>query len=304
LLVFQTLCSYPHSDRSYSSIIYENSYAQTFLKKCEVLEVFKNSIVDLQVGNILVNSDNIWSSLSLPKLESLTIAHENSHHLALHLLRTSKKLKKLAFLSEVPLSQSKSNEIIDCFKEDNELKQLELGMYMSMYLFVHDVSKELKLKLESLVIKQFHHFFVPNIEHFLPTQAQTLKKLDLDFFRESVLKIIVEKMVVLESLKLGSSEMTLDSFTSYEQQNPSVKELNLPSFSIPKVKLLLKIMPNVKTLRLLWVTNKELEAIVRSGRNLEKIFFKENRDESLVFYNELKTRGEEEINANIEFIQS
>jgi hypothetical protein len=221
--------------------------------------------------------DEIWDTIALPKLESLTITHDTSYSLAIHLLRTTKKLKKLVFLPEVLLRREFCVEIIDIFKSDNnEIKQLELGKHMSQYLFFSDISQHLKLKLTSLKIKQFHHYFETNVENFLLTQSKSLEHLDFDFVTASVLKIIIEKMVALKSLKLETFYLPLlRSFNDYKHQNPLIVDLNLCAFSIPIIKLLLKIMPNVKVLRLMWATDKELKKIIMSGKNLEKIYFNE-----------------------------
>lgn len=166
-----------------------------------------------------------------------------------------------------PVEQKVEKTRYNFLKSENKIKEWELGSYVSHFLMFHDII-QFKLKLESLNIEKYNRYCFASVEIFLTLQSPGLKKLDLGFINTPSLKLITEKMILLESLKLSSFNLLSRQFDGYIQQNPAIKELALKSFSIQTMKLLLNIMPNVSTLRLSWATDKELEVIVNSGKRL------------------------------------
>lgn len=256
----------------------------------------KDSIVDLELGQFLTQMP-IWGSFLLPNLVSLTVAHRSSHALAVHLLRTSPKLEKLVVQPEMNLLSS-VRDILEVFTENNKIKELEMGQSMILYCSAR-YSSEIKLKLEAFKsTKEPILFFHADLSVFLSTQAETLKKLELFYINDATLKTIVEEMSNLKTLSLDV--LAFDDH-DYNRQNPSVTELCLQKFSIPAIKLLLKVFPNLKTLKLFWATTRELHAIVKEGKGLEKIYMVHECENSGEFYANLK-KNEEEINKNIKFI--
>jgi hypothetical protein len=266
---------------------------------CSFQEMVRRSrIFELHIFDISHFHGN--SSQHLPNLETLKILNENSINFALDLFYTSPKLRKIILPTEL-FSSNFVQGISDFFRGDNAIKELELGHLMAADIFLG--YSDFRLKLESLSTNHSQKVYA-NFDRFLATQAGTLRKLELHAIDDSTLKLIIESMNILECLNLNCIQnVQYNTFINYANENPSVYELKLKSFSMETMKLFLNLFPNLKTLKIKWATEWELKVILRHGKNLEKIYFDANHEESQISYNKLKAR-DEEINQNIQLLKS
>jgi hypothetical protein len=136
---------------------------------------------------------------------------------------------------------------------------------------------------------------------FLSTQAATLKIFNASDMNEVILATIVQKLTSLTSLILNRIDFLPNFFINFKHRNLSLVELSLQTFSIPKIQILLKVFPNLKVIKLLWATTRELQVMVKEGKRLEKIFMKSETGNCQQFYDDLKMT-EEDINRNIELV--
>jgi hypothetical protein len=285
----------PISERDYRNVVFQNVYLAPKMR--EFLDVYKNCIVELHIFDISPFQGN--SSQTLPNLETLKIFNENSINFALDLCYTSPKLRKIILPTEL-FSPQFVQGISDFFRSDNAIKELKLGHLMAADIFLG--YSDFRLQLESLSTHHNQKIYA-NFDSFLATQVGTLKKLELHVIDESTLKIITESMNILECLSLNCIDnVHSNTFINYANENTSVIELKLKSFHMETMKLFLNLFPNLKTLRIKWATEWELKVILRHGKNLEKIFFDANHEESQISYNKLKAR-DQGIKQNIQFLR-
>lgn len=294
-----------NSDRKYFKMIFDTRYPQTYLDSCQVLIKNKESLVELTVGKILFSDQDIWDAYIFHKLESLTIRHGECQKLVMHLLRTSKKIKSLVLKDQVQyFSRRFGYDILDFFQLENyALKHLELNYQFLACLYGRDISSLFKIKLESLRINFGSWNSMEIFKKFLSSQAGSLKSLTLSVFFHHLMKTIIEDLTVLENLTIyDERHFDPTDIPQYTRPNLSIKEITLRSFTIPLLKFLLVVMPNLKVMRLSWATNMELKVIVETGLRLEKIYLTHNRDSSEAFYNFIKEQNVE-MNRNVQFIQ-
>lgn len=284
-----------NSSRSYSNIHFESPLNSSHVEKVQVLAKFSDSVTELKLGHI--RSSNELEHLELPNLVTLTIAHPSSQKLASCFLRNGNKIKKIVEDSELALSWKLSACISNLLKTENQIEHLELGSYLSYYLFTNDISSGIKLKLKHFKIVQA--VYNSNIRLFLKTQAYCLESMSTLAVAGETLKFIVEEMKAIKSLDIVAVyDVQLLDFI--ELHNPSITELTIISFSSRLLEVLLQILPKLKHLQLLSVDDYEMEIIATTAHNLEKLFLQHQHPQAVRCYESLLSR--DDVNKKIQIV--
>lgn len=226
------------STRKYVKITFDSEKTSKHLEKCMLLAKFSASLVELKVGRIC---DEIFvEDLQFPKLQTMTISHDDSKKAVMKILKKNRHVKKLVEDSKLSLSENYATEIGGFLIDDNAIEELRFGRYLSHFLFRTDVLSTSKMKLKSLEIQELSN--AENLKKFLQSQVTTLEEFSAKTINGEILKILIEKMEKLRKVSLHS---VYDFDENFSKKNSTINEIFIKSDSNYMEKLE-NFLPNLK----------------------------------------------------------
>lgn len=252
--------------------IYNTKFATT-LEFVELVKVFESSVEKLMLQGVSVEK-TIKTPLNFQfsKLKNLTIMY-CEETVFIDMFLPCANLESLT-LGNSKVKPTDSAEIIETFRRNNKLKQLNLNAEIFSIIFSTDAS-EMSFNLVDFSITNFGininiEKTGENFKNFLQAQSRTIKKLHLgDFFGFEILKFAYQ-MKALKELKMFHLPVT-----SWEvidlHSSATIEILDIITTDIrnkERIKCLLKSVPNVKRLRLRSI---DIEMAMFIKKNLKKL---------------------------------
>lgn len=233
------------STRKYININFDSPSHLKHLKKCTMIEMFSETLIQLKLGDIC--DESFVGDFKFPKLRTLVICHEGSRSIVKKVLENNESLKEIVEDSQLSISKSYAMEIGQFLMKKSNVEVLKLGRWLSHFLFADGALKNSEIQLKTLKIQEF--ISSQSLLKFLETQEKTLEEFSAKVVSVEVLKYLMENMNKLKKIELVAIYDSENFDENYSKENSTITEISIDNFPPPLFQKLTKLTTNLKSSR-------------------------------------------------------
>jgi hypothetical protein len=239
----------------------------------EMLKLCQNTVVKLELDNILVKNAIGLRTLNFTKLKSLRIAYIEFDNASINeIFINCKNLEKLYFTSG-SRSERAITAMKTILKNNSHLKHLEMTSQQVNSLFDEDMSYN--FKLDTFIASSYCNLPpIADYKHILLNQFENLKNLSVDRVSCPELLKLIFKMPKLKCLNIGNIDTTSLIFThKHLSINKSIEELSYQDHEndLNFMSCLVDAAPNLKKVEMFSLTQNMMECMSSSLKELEAL---------------------------------